>query len=188
MEDFKSKYKIELFDGKANFSLWQSAVKDILIHQGLHKTLEDKKLDSVDNDKWEDMQLCATSTIRLALAPEIKYNVLGNTNPKVLWDKLTKMYASKPLANKLFLKKDLYSLDMEEDGVLQDHLNKFNGLITQLTSLDVKIEEEDKAILLLASLPSKCNNVITSLLVGKTTIALDEAVVALLEAERFMKQ
>uniref|UniRef100_A0A803MLX8 Diacylglycerol O-acyltransferase n=1 Tax=Chenopodium quinoa TaxID=63459 RepID=A0A803MLX8_CHEQI len=46
--------------------------KDILIHQGLHKTLEDKKPDAVEKDKWEDMQLRATSTIRLALAPEIK--------------------------------------------------------------------------------------------------------------------
>ncbi|KAL2934945.1 Histidine kinase CKI1, partial [Bienertia sinuspersici] len=93
------------------------------------------------------------------------------------------MYASKSLANKLLLKKDLYALEMEDGTSLQDHLNKFNGLITQLASLDVKIEEEDKAILLLASLPKKYNSVITSLLVGKTTIALDDTVVALIEAE-----
>lgn len=40
------------------------------------------------------------------------------------------------------------ALEMEEGTSLQDHLYKFNGLITQLTSLEAKIDEEDKAILL----------------------------------------
>lgn len=76
MEDFKAKYKIDLFDGKTNFSLWKRTVKDILIHQSLQKTLEDKKSESVDDeDKWEEMKLRPTSTIRLAFASEIKYNV-----------------------------------------------------------------------------------------------------------------
>ncbi|KAK9674093.1 hypothetical protein RND81_12G210800 [Saponaria officinalis] len=42
--------------------------------------------------------------------------------------------------------------------------------------------------MLLASLPKKYNTVITSLLVEKTTLALDEIVVVLLESEKLMKQ
>lgn len=40
----------------------------------------------------------------------------------------------------------------------------------------------------MASLPKRYNSVITSLLVGKTIIALQDIVVALIEVERFMKQ
>ena len=48
-----------------------------------------------------------------------------------------------------------------------DHLHIFNKIVTQLLNVDVKIEEEDKAILLLASLPSSFDTLVTTLLVGK---------------------
>lgn len=181
-------FEIELFNGRNNFTLWQSTVKDLLIQRGLYATLEEKKPTDVDDTKWKDMKLRAASTIRLALAPEIKYDVLEEDDPKNLWEKLTKTYHSKSLANKLFLKKDLFGLKLEEDGDLRDHLNRFNGLINQLNNLDEKLKDEDKAILLLVSLPRKYSNVVTSLLVGKTNLALDETIVVLLETERLMKQ
>ena len=31
------------FDGKTNFSIWQSTVKDMLVQQGLYKALLEKK-------------------------------------------------------------------------------------------------------------------------------------------------
>ena len=77
---------------------------------------------------------------------------------------------------------------MEEDGDLRDHMNRFNGLINQLNSLDEKLKDEDKAVLLLVSLPKRYNIVITYLYVGKTKLALDETIVVLLESERLMKQ
>lgn len=181
-------FEIELFNGRNNFTLWQSTVKDLLIQRGLYATLGGKKPTEVDDTKWGDMKLRAASTIRLALAPEIKYDVLEEDNPKNLWEKLTKTYHSKSLANKLFLKKDLFGLKMEEDGDLRDHLNRFNGLINQLNNLDEKLKDEDKAVLLLVSLPKKYNTVMTSLLVGKMKLDLDETIVVLLEAERLMKQ
>jgi hypothetical protein len=60
---------------------------------------------------------------------------------------------AKNLTNKLYVKKQLYSLQMEENTDLLKHLNKFNMLNTQLLNFSVKIGKEDKAILLLASLP-----------------------------------
>ncbi|KAL8133043.1 hypothetical protein AgCh_008486 [Apium graveolens] len=51
-----------------------------------------KKPTEVDDTKWGDMKLRAASTIRLALAPKIKYDVLEEDNPKNLWEKLTKTY------------------------------------------------------------------------------------------------
>jgi len=42
---------------------------------------------------------------------------------------------------------------MEEGTLVQKHLNDFNSIIVDLESLDVKIEDDDKAILLVVSLP-----------------------------------
>jgi hypothetical protein len=56
---------------------------------------------------------------------------------------------TKSLANKLRLKERLYTIRMSEGS----HLNEFNSIIVDLESLDVKIDDEDKIILLVVSLP-----------------------------------
>jgi hypothetical protein len=47
--------------------------------------------------------------------------------------------------NKLYVKKQLYGLQVEENMDQLEHLNKFNMLNTQLLYFRVKIEEEDKS-------------------------------------------
>lgn len=56
---------------------------------------------------------CAHDSVDSCSKDQVKYNAVEDTYPKDLLDKLTKMYASKFLANTLFLRKDLYSLEME---------------------------------------------------------------------------
>ena len=45
---------------------------------------------------------------------------------------------------------------MKEGTEIVDHLNVFNTLICQLSSMDVKIDDEDKAVNLLCTLPESC--------------------------------
>lgn len=42
---------------------------------------------------------------------------------------------------------------------VKDHINKFNKFITQLLSVEVKIDEEDQTIILLASSPKSSDYV-----------------------------
>ena len=51
----------------------------------------------------------------------------------------------KNLTNKLYVKKQLYSLHMNEGLDLLGHLYMFNMLNTQLSSFGVNYEDEDKA-------------------------------------------
>ena len=60
---------------------------------------------------------------------------------------------TKSLSNKLFLKKQLYSLWMKEGTTVLHHFNAFNQILNNLLALEVKLEEEDKTLLLLSSLP-----------------------------------
>jgi len=63
------------------------------------------------------------------------------------------LYMTKSLSNKLYLKKQLYGLRMKEGTSVLEHLNFFNKVINELLAVDVKIDEEDKALILLSSLP-----------------------------------
>ncbi|GKA04859.1 hypothetical protein Tco_0683979 [Tanacetum coccineum] len=77
-----SKFSIPMFDGKMDFTVWKMTIEDVLIQYGINEALEKKQPAEMKDDVWKTMQKKASSTIRLALAPEIKYSVLKEKTPK----------------------------------------------------------------------------------------------------------
>ena len=63
------------------------------------------------------------------------------------------VYDKKPLQQAV-LKRQLCGLRMKEETTILEHLNFFNKVISELLAVDVKIDEEDKALILLSSLQS----------------------------------
>ena len=94
---------------------------------------------------------------------------------------------AKNLSNKLYLKKELYSLRMLENKDALQHLKKFNGLISQLLQFQVTFDDENKAILLLASLPSSYENMMTTLLYGNDTLKFEQVPRSLLSYNKTSK-
>lgn len=84
---------------------------------------------------------------------------------------------------KLFLRKKLYSLRMEDGGSIVDHLNAFNKLVAQLTSVGVKMEEEDHCMTLLYSLPNSWDHLVMDIGRTTSTFKIDEVVSSLLSKE-----
>jgi len=84
---------------------------------GLHNTLQGKsgKLAGTSNEDWEEMDLKAASTIQLCLANKVMYNVMDEEITTELWSRLGTLYMTKSLSNKLYLKKQLYGLRMNEE-------------------------------------------------------------------------
>ena len=95
---------------------------------------------------------------------------------KGLWQRLKNTYMEKNMMNKLWLKKQLYSLRMPKGGDLVSHIQRFNQVCSEVMSLDVKIEEEDRALLLLCSLPGSYDGLITTLVYGKETLNYEDVV------------
>ena len=80
----------------------------------------------------------------------------------------------KSLSNKLFIKNQLYNLQMKECKSILQHLNTFNRILSDLLALKVKLEEEDKALLLISSLPSTYEHLATTIMYGKETLKLED--------------
>lgn len=59
---------------------------------------------------------------------------------------------SKSLIYKLYLKQKLYSLKMQEGAYLVQHIKIFNHTVNDLQRIEFRIEDEDKAMILLCSL------------------------------------
>ena len=61
-----------------------------------------------------------------------------------------------------------------------EHLIIFNKVISELLAVDVKIDEEDKALILLSSLPESYDHIVTTMIYGKETLILEEVTSTLL--------
>ncbi|KAL0439173.1 UNVERIFIED_CONTAM: hypothetical protein Slati_2400300 [Sesamum latifolium] len=147
-----AKFDVVKFDGTGNFELWQTRVKDLLAQQGILKALQPHKLASMDDEDWEELQYRAAGTIRLCLANEIMYHVVNLKSPG----------------------------EMQEGSDLAQHVNVFNQIITDLPRLDVSIEDEDRAMILMFSFPFSYEHLVTTLTYGKERIKVDEITAALL--------
>ncbi|KAL5822672.1 hypothetical protein ACOSQ4_020572 [Xanthoceras sorbifolium] len=65
---------------------------------------------------------------------------------KELWEKLERLYQAKGISNRLYLKEQFHTLRMEEGAKISDHLSVLNGIVSELESIGVEIEDEDKAL------------------------------------------
>jgi hypothetical protein len=74
---------------------------------------------------------------------------------------------------------------MEDGDSVTKHLNAFNTLVSQLIYVDIKLEEEDKCITLLCSLPDSWDNLVVA--IGSTNqqsaLKFEDVVASLLSEE-----
>ncbi|GKG22124.1 hypothetical protein Tco_0384719, partial [Tanacetum coccineum] len=57
---------------------------------------------------------------------------------------------------------------------LGDHIDEFNKLILDLANIDIEIEDEDRAFMLLTSLPSSYENFVDTLLYGRKSFTMED--------------
>ena len=126
------------------------------------------------------MEEKAHSTILLSLDDHIITEVADQATSVELWKNLQSLYTTKSLTNKLLLKQRLFSVRMQSGTPLQEHLEKLNSILLDLRNLDVKVDDEDAALILLVSLPSSYENFVESFVVGKDSLTLEEVKAALL--------
>nr|GEU89827.1 leucine-rich repeat protein [Tanacetum cinerariifolium] len=66
---------------------------------------------------------------------------------------------------------------------LDDHIDEFNKLILDLANIDIKIKDEDHALMLLTSLPSSYKNFMETLLYGRESLTIEDVLVTLSSRE-----
>nr|TKR74783.1 hypothetical protein D5086_0000291950 [Populus alba] len=178
----RTKFEVEKFDGKGNFGMWKCEVMDMLVQMNLDFTLEDKPED-LDEKSWERINRLACSSIRLCLVKDQKYIFSEQNSAKELWQALEDKFMKKSIENCLYLKKRIFRFQHKKGTSMNEHLNDFNKMIVDLKNLDVEIDDEDKALLLLNSLPDTYEHLVTTLLYGKEKIKFIDVSNALVNNE-----
>ena len=168
-----SNLEVEKFDGTNNFGVLRGEVSDLLVIQDLDASLQEEILEDMTDAEWTKLNRQTCGIIRSCLGKDQKYPFMKVTMTKELWDKLEAKYMKKSVENKIYLKKKLFRFDCKKGISMAKHLDDFNKIITDLLTLDVTINDEDKT-LLLNSLPGSYEFLVTTLLHGLTSLVFED--------------
>nr|GEV45144.1 retrotransposon protein, putative, Ty1-copia subclass [Tanacetum cinerariifolium] len=121
----------------------------------------------------------AHSAMILCLGNKVSREVTGETTAAWVWSKLETLYMTKSLANKLYLKKKLYTFYMPAGRKIFEHIDEFNKIVLDLANTEVKFEDEDLALLLLTSLLTSYKHFVDTLLYGWEALSLKDVMATL---------
>jgi hypothetical protein len=150
------KFRVKKFNGQ-NYQLWKMHMEDYLYQKDIFLPLSGvtKKPTAMKNEEWEILDRKALGMIRLSLVASVAFNISKEKAMKGLMDALAKLYEKPSTSNKVFLMKRLFNMKMSEGGSVADHLNEFNTITNQLSSVKVDFDDEVRALLILCSLPER---------------------------------
>ncbi|KAL5538516.1 hypothetical protein UlMin_045444 [Ulmus minor] len=153
MASSSSKVEIKKFDESNNFGLWKMMMLAQLGNLGLDLALggDSKLLVPMDDEKKQEVFKRAYNTLIL------------NLSDKVLRE-IVKM--------NLYLKVKLFTWKMMEGKDLQSHIDDFNKLVIDLENIGVEYEDDDKALVLIHSLPKYYEHFLDILQHGRETNSL----------------
>jgi len=163
-------------------------MEDYLYQKDLYVPLnkKTKKSASMTDGEWDILDRKALGTIQLCLAVSVAFNISKENTTEDLMKKLASMYEKSSASNKVFLMKHLFNMEMLEGGFVTDHLNEFNTITSQLSSVKVSFDDEIKALLILCSLPERWNNlvmVVSNFVSSSNTLKFDDVVGVILSKE-----
>ena len=145
-----------------------------------------KKPVAMKDEEWEILDIKALGTIRLSLPASVAFNISKEKTTKGLMDTLAKLYEKPLVSNKLFLMKRLFHMKISEGGSVADHLNEFNRITNQLSSVKVDFDDEVRALLILCSLPERWNGLVMAVsnsMYGSNTLKFYDVVGDMLREE-----
>lgn len=70
------------------------------------------KPSNIIDEQWVKLDMKGVSAIHLCLADSALFNIVEEKTTLAFWEKLEKLYEAKTKTNKVFLKKQIYSLKM----------------------------------------------------------------------------
>ncbi|VFQ97171.1 unnamed protein product, partial [Cuscuta campestris] len=88
---------------------------------------------------------------------------------EAIWDSkdkkaraLSNMYEKPSAGNRVFLMRKLFMMRMNEGSPVADHINEVNSILSRLSSVGMKFDDDTQAVILLSSLPDSWSGFVTT--------------------------
>ncbi|KAH9686815.1 hypothetical protein KPL70_014523 [Citrus sinensis] len=181
-----NKVDLEKFTGQNDFNMWRIKMEALLITQGLGDAIDPviksentEASSSRTPEQMAEIDKKARNTIILSLGDSVIREVAKEKTVAGLWAKLEQLYMKKSFANRLYIKKNMFSLRMIEGASLDEHIDECNKVCDELETIDEGLSDESKALLLISSLPKSYEHFVDALLYGRQSLSLEDVKSAL---------
>ena len=132
--------RIEKFDG-TDFAYWRMQIEDYLYGRKLHLPLLGNKPEAIKAEEWALLDRQVLGVIRLTMSRFVAHNVVKEKTTVDLIKALSGMYEKSSANNKVHLMKKLFDLKMAENASVAQHLNEFNIITNQLSSVEIDFDD-----------------------------------------------
>ncbi|VFQ96431.1 unnamed protein product, partial [Cuscuta campestris] len=129
--------RIEKFNG-TDFAWWKMQIEALIGECDLDMVLEEKPdgMDKAAEAIWD--------------SKDKKARALSN------------MYEKPSAGNRVFLMRELFMMRMNEGSPVADHINEVNSILSRLSSVGMKFDDDTQAVILLSSLPDSWSGFVTT--------------------------
>ena len=117
----------------------------------MHLPLLRKKPETMKAEEWALLDRQVLGVIRLTLSKSIAHNVVKEKTTIDLMKALSGLYENTSANNKMHLMKKLFNLKMGDNASVAQHLNEFNTITNQLSSIEIDFDDKIPALIVLAS-------------------------------------
>jgi hypothetical protein len=140
-------------------------MEDILYCKELFEPIELNgiKPDAKTDDEWKKLNKKAVGYIRQWVDQSVFHYVAKEVDAYLLWLKLESLYERKTAQNKAFMIRRLVNLKYKDGQSVTEHLSNFQGLLNELSTMKLVLDDEVQALLMLSSLPDSWETLVVSL-------------------------
>ena len=177
-----------------NYPSWKVQCRMLLVKEGLWGIVAgteeppNPETQGAQYAKYVSRRDKALATIVLAVDPSLLYLLGDPVDPAAVWTKLSGQFQKKTWANKLSLRKKLFTMKLNDSGSMREYVKKMTEIFDELAVIAEPISDEDKVVYLLAGLPESYDVLVTALESGSDTVpALESVTERLLREERKLK-
>ncbi|KAK3746619.1 hypothetical protein QZH41_003126 [Actinostola sp. cb2023] len=152
----------------SNYGTWKIQCRMALIKENLWSIVSGTEVAPAETEvekftKFVVRRNRALATIVLSVNTSLLYLLGDPVDPVVVWKKLSEQFQKKTWANKLSLRRRLIKLRLQEGDSVKGHIKSITEIFNELAAIGAPMEEEDKVVTLLASLPDKFDMLVTAL-------------------------
>ena len=176
----------------SNYVTWKVQCRMALMKEGLWGIVNGTETAPPEEEadkraKFMTKRDRALALVVLSVDPALLYLLGDPEDPVAVWNKLSTQFQKKTWANKLHLRKKLYSLRLNEGDSVQEHIRMMTEVFEELAVIGDPLKEEDQVVYLLASLPESYDMLVTALEASVDVPRMDVVTERLLHAERKQK-
>ena len=161
MDYTKSQKHFKPFDGE-KYSAWKIRIRVLLEEHKVLYVVDDAVPEKPD-DKWVQDDCTAKRIIIDYLSDSFLKYAKGEMKACEILKSLDEIYERKSLATQITTWKNLLTLKLEGDTPLTKHFQNFEDLIDILVAAGATVEEPTKVALLLVTLPTSYESIVTAI-------------------------